>query len=107
MHAQAPSMASTAEKMAGRQSLKGSYLSKVLSAPTGYGTDYALFQFVYDFHMWTMLGSKKHIRGGQIPLRILLKGASFSPPYWRLRHHALIDAQRQLGYPTMFYTTSP
>eukprot|EP00972_Heterocapsa_arctica_P102884 15163339-Heterocapsa_arctica.AAC.1 len=67
--------------MAGRQSLKGSYVAKVLSPLIGYGTDYALFQFVYDLHMWTMLGAKKHLRGrgGEVPLRILLRGASFSP----------------------------
>ena len=79
------------------------YMTKVLSPLIGYGTDYALFQFVYDLHMWTMLGAKKHVRGGEVPLRVLLKGASFSPLHWRLRHLALIDAQRQLGYPTLFY----
>ena len=95
------------ERLQGRQSLKRSYLAKVLSPLIGYGTDYALFQFVYDLHMWGTLGAKQHVKGGEIPLRVLLKGASFSPLYWRLRHHALIDAQRQLGYPTMFFTMSP
>ena len=96
-----------AEKAAGRQSLKGSYVAKVLSPVIGYGSDYGLFQFVYDLHMWTSLGSKKHIRQGAVPMRILLRGASFSPLYWRLRHNALIDLQRQIGYPTLFYTMSP
>ena len=73
----------------------------------GYGTDYALFQFVYDLHMWTMLGSKKNVGQDKVPLRIMLKGASFSPHFWRLRHLALIDAQRQLGFPTLFFTMSP
>jgi len=91
----------------GHRSLKGSYLAKVLSPVIGYGTDYSLFQFVYDLHMWTMLGAKKNIRQGEVPLRILLKGASFSPVFWRLRHLALIDAQRQLGFPTLFFTMSP
>ena len=96
-----------AAKQSGRQSLKSSNMTKVLSPLIGYGTDYALFQFVYDLHMWTILGAKKHVRGGEVPLRVLLKGASFSPLYWRLRHHALIDTQRQLGYPTLFYTMWP
>ena len=60
-----------AAKQSGRQSLKSSYMTKVLSPLIGYGTDYALFQFVYDLHMWTMLGAKKHVRGGEVPLRVL------------------------------------
>jgi len=38
---------------------------------------------------------------------VMLKGASFSPMFWKSRHFALVDIQRQLGYPTMFYTVSP
>ena len=59
-------------------------MTKVLSPLIGYGTANALFQFVYDLHMWTMLGAKKHVRGGEVPLLVLLKGASFSQLYWRL-----------------------
>ena len=37
-----------ASKKAGPKSLKSNYLAKVLSPVIGYGTDYTLFQFVYD-----------------------------------------------------------
>ena len=40
-------------------------------------------------------------------LQVLLKNAKFSPLYWAVRHNALIDCQRQLGYPTLFFTISP
>jgi hypothetical protein len=58
--------------------------------------------------MWTLLGAKRNFgERKEVPLRILCKGVSFSPLYWRLRHAALIDAQRQLGFPSLFYTISP
>ena len=37
----------------------------------------------------------------------MLKGAKFSPLYWAVRHNALIDLQRQIGYPTLFFTIAP
>ena len=95
------------EGKSGRQSAKTSFISKVLSPIISVGTTYKLFQFVYDLHMWTMLGSKRNLKGGTIPPRVLLKGASFSPKFWKARHSALIDLQRQLGYPTMFVTKAP
>ena len=95
------------EKETGRHSLKASYLAKVLGPVIGYGADYELFQFTYDLHMWTMLGAKRNLRGGDVPLRILMKGANFTPGYWRVRHLALIDMQRQLGLPQLFFTLSP
>jgi len=65
-----------------RHSLKGSYIAKVLGPLIGYGTDYCLFQFVYDLHLWSLLGAKRTLRGsaGEVPLRILC--SSFSPLYW-------------------------
>ena len=43
-----------------RQSLKASFLAKLSGPIIGYGEDYALFQYIYDLHMWTTLGSKKN-----------------------------------------------
>ena len=79
----------------------------MLGPVIGYGNDYELFQFVYDLHLGTMLGSKRNLKRGEIPLRILMKGASFTPGYWKVRHLALIDMQRQLGLPQLFFTLSP
>ena len=89
-----------------RNSLKQSYLAKVLGPLMGYGTEYALFQFVYDLHLWTKLGSKKNLTS-RAPMRVLMKGESFSPFFWRLRHLAVLDMQRQLGMPTFWYTLAP
>lgn len=36
-----------------------------------------------------------------------MKNAKFSPMYWKVRHHALIDLQRQIGYPKLFFTIAP
>ena len=35
------------------------------------------------------------------------KNASFSPKYWRARHLALLDLQRQVGLPFLFRTRAP
>ena len=43
----------------------------------------------------------------RIPLRLALKAAPFSPEYWRVRHLALIDMQRQCGLPNLFRTRAP
>ncbi|CAK0798079.1 unnamed protein product, partial [Prorocentrum cordatum] len=88
-----------------RQSLKRSYTAKVFSPVIGYGADTELAQFVYDLWLWTALGGKKH--AAKVPMRLALAGMSFSPEYWRTYHFALIDLQRQLGFPTLFVTLSP
>ena len=59
-----------------RASLKASYLAKVLSPVLGYGADYELFQFVWDLHMWSMLGGKKNLHN-DVPLRVMLAGSPF------------------------------
>ena len=89
----------------GRQSLKASFLAKVLSPVLGYGTDAELSQYVYDLWMWTRLGGAKNSSG--VPLRLALAGSSFSPEFWRTWHCALLDVQRQVGLPTLFLTIAP
>ena len=89
----------------GRQSMKASFLAKVLSPVLGYGTDAELSQYVYDLWMWTRLGGAKNSSG--IPLRLALAGNSFSPEFWRTWHSALLDVQRQVGLPTLFLTIAP
>ena len=91
-------------KDSARQSLKASFLAKVMSSVIGYASDYELAQFVYDLWLWSSLGAK-HASGVQ--MRVALAGKPFSPEYWRTRHFALLDLQRQLGYPTLFVTTAP
>ena len=54
------------------------FLAKVLGPIIGYGTDFELLQFVYDLHMWTVLGGKKNACH-DVPMRVLLKGSPFSP----------------------------
>ena len=36
-----------------------------------------------------------------------MKGSNIMPLYWAVRHQALIDLQRQIGYPTLFFTIAP
>ena len=92
-------------KESDRQSLKASFLAKVTSAVIGYASDYELAQFVYDLWLWSALGGAKHASGVQ--MRVALAGKPFSPEYWRTRHFALLDLQKQLGYPTLFVTIAP
>ena len=92
-------------KDSARQSLKASFLAKVMSSVIGYASDYELAQFVYDLWLWSSLGGAKHASGVQ--MRVALAGKPFSPEYWRTRHFALLDLQKQLGYPTLFVTIAP
>ena len=89
-----------------RHSAKTSFMAKLLSPVLGYGNDYKLLQYLYDLSMFSALGGAKNAQR-HIPLRVLLKGAKFSPAYWKVRHYALLDLQRQLGYPTLFITIAP
>ena len=90
----------------GRQSIRRSFLQKVLGPVAGYSEEYELLHFVYDLVMWSTLGGTKNSAKG-IPLRLALKNASFSPEYWRARHLALLDLQRQVGLPFLFRTRAP
>ena len=84
------------------------FLRKVLSPVIGYGADYQLLHFVYDLSMWTTVGAKKNIASQfGAPLRLVLKNCSWTPEYWRIKHRAVVDAQRQCGNATLFRTRAP
>eukprot|EP00439_Symbiodinium_sp_Y106_P010568 s10606_g1.t1 len=93
------------EQVQKRQSFKASYLAKVLSPLIGYGVDFELTQFVYDLWLYTGIGSADRATG--LSLRAALAGKSFAPEYWRTKHAALVDLQKQLGPPTLFITIAP
>ena len=90
----------------GRHSIKRSFMRKVLSPIIGYGQDFELLQFIYDLTMWSCIGGGKNACAG-MPLRLVLKGETFSPLYWKSKHQALIDMQRQCGFPALFKTMAP
>jgi hypothetical protein len=72
----------------------------------GYGAAFELLQFVYDLNLWSSLGAKRNIARG-VPLRIMLRGHTFSPLYWKTVHNGLVDLVRQLGFPSIFFTMAP
>ena len=90
----------------GRHSIRRSFLKKVFSPVVGYSEDYELLHFVYDLVMWSALGGTKNSAKG-ISLSLALKQAPFAPSYWRVRHLALMDLQRQCGMPKLFRTRAP
>ena len=90
----------------GRHSVRHNFMTKVFSPVVGYSEEYELMQFVYDLVMWSCLGSAKN-SAKKVPLRLALKGQSFTPAYWLVRHLGLIDMQRQCGYPALFRTRAP
>ena len=88
--------------------IKRGFLRKVLSPVIGYGLDYTLLHFVYDLSMWTTVGTKKNIaRQHDAPLRLILSSCPWTPQYWRIRHQAVIDMQRQCGNAALFRTRAP
>ena len=89
-----------------RHSVKRSFMRKVLGPIIGYSQDFELLQFVYDLTMWSRIGGGKNARP-DLPLRLVLKGETFSPLYWKTKHQALIDMQRQCGFPSLFKTMAP
>ena len=90
----------------GRHSVRRSFLNKVFSSVVGYSEEYELLHFVYDLVMWSALGGTKNSARG-VPLWLALKEAPFAPSYWRVRHQALLDMQRQCGMPKLFRTRAP
>ena len=86
--------------------LKRSYMALVLSPVLDFSLSYELLHFAFDLGLWTDLGAKRNLNLGT-PLRLLLKGHSFSSEYWRDMHRALVDLTRQKGYPPIFATHSP
>ena len=88
--------------------IKHSFMRKVFSPVIGYSGEYELLHFVYDLSMWTTVGTKKNVgnRYG-ISLRLILKNCPWTAQYWRIRHQAVIDMQRQCGNATLFRTRAP
>ena len=88
--------------------IKRGFLRKVLSPVVGYGAEYSLLHFVYDLSLWTTIGTKKNIAApSNVALRHLLKGSPWTPEYWRVRHRAVLDMQRQCGHASLFRTRAP
>ena len=86
--------------------IKRGFLRKVLSPVVGYGAEYDLLHFVYDLSLWTTIGTKKNVaRQFDIPIRLVLSG--WTPQYWRIRHLAVLDMQRQCGNAALFRTRAP
>ena len=86
--------------------VRRTYMSHVLSEILDFSASYEILHFTYDLALWTDIGSKRNL-GYSVPLRLLMKGHSFSSEYWRSMHRALIDLVRQKGYPPVFSTHSP
>ena len=88
--------------------IKRGFMRKVLSPVMGYGADYELLHFVYDLSLWTTVGTKRNLASRHgVALRHMLKGCPWTPEYWRVRHHAVIDMQRQCGNAALFRTRAP
>jgi hypothetical protein len=94
------------ESQACRHSTKRSFAAKIFGPLLGYGADFELLQMVYDLNLWTALGSKKNAKAG-VPMRLMMKGHSFSPEYWKAIHLSLVDLVKQVGFPTIFWTMAP
>ncbi|CAK9101303.1 ATP-dependent DNA helicase PIF1 [Durusdinium trenchii] len=90
----------------GRGSVRRSFLKKILGPILDYAAEYSLMQFIFDLTLWSDLGAKRHACP-QMPMRIMLKGSTFTPAYWALRHAAVLDLQRQCGFPVLFKTWAP
>ena len=95
-----------AEEESGRHSVKRSFMRKVFSPIIGYGQDFQLLQFAYDLTMGSRIGGGKNACAG-LPLRLVLKGETFSPLYWKSKHQALMDMQHHCNYPSLFKTMAP
>ena len=91
-----------------RHSTKRAFAALALSPHIGFGSAYNLLHFAYDLNLWSALGGKKSTSTAySTPMRVLMKGHTFSPLYWKIVHWALLDYVRQLGYPKVFWTLSP
>ncbi|WP_422022093.1 hypothetical protein [Pyruvatibacter mobilis] len=87
-----------AEARAGRQSVKKNFLAKVLGPIADYAGDYELLHFVFDLSTWSDIGGKKGALHG-MPMWQAMKGAVWTPQYWKVRHAAALDMQAQCGLP--------
>ena len=97
--------ADTGPSVGTRQSAKASFLAKVHSALIGYNSDDKLLQFVYDLWLFTTLGGAKNSAG--VGIREALASKPYSPEVWRTYHTALVDLQKQIGWPSLFITIAP
>ena len=89
----------------GRQSAKASFLAKAHSCVIGYNGDPTLLQFVYDLWLFTTVGAARSSTSSSI--REALASKPYSPELWRGYHAALVDLQRQIGWPQLFATIAP
>ena len=89
-------------------STKRWYQALAMCAIYDYGAANDLLQFAWDLNLWTSIGAKRNVKEGEnVPLKVKMKGNSFSPLYWRKAHLALIDLVRQRGSPQIYFTFSP
>ncbi|CAE7258069.1 PIF1 [Symbiodinium sp. CCMP2592] len=89
-----------------RQSLRRSFLAKAMGPIADYAGDHELLHFVFDLYMWSDVGGKKGALHG-MPMWRALKGAPWTPQYWKVRHAAALDMQAQCGFPVAFFTWAP
>ena len=89
-----------------RHSAKASFLAKAHSCIVGYNSDPALLQFVHDLWLFTTVGGARH-SSQSTSIREALASKPYSPELWRGYHAALVDLQRQLGWPQLFITIAP
>ena len=88
-----------------RQSAKASFLAKIRSALVGYSEEPLLLQFVWDLWMWSGIGGARNASG--LRVREALASKPYSPEIWKANHMALVDLQKQIGWPALFITISP
>ena len=88
-----------------RHSAKASFLAKVHSCVAGYSSDPDLLHFIWDLWLWSAVGGAKNASG--VHIREALAGKPFSPELWRTYHMALVDLQKQVGWPSLFITIAP
>ena len=87
-------------------STKKAYQALVMSGVLDFAASYEFTHFAFDLNLWTCLGSKRNL-GLAVPMRLMMRGHSFSPDYWKDFHRVVIDLVRQRGYPQIFETNSP
>ena len=91
-----------------RSSLKISFMNKVFGQICDYGTNFELLQFHYDLWIFkTVSAAITTGRNKNCSAVRALEDKTFSQEYWKWQHRSLIDAVRQLGYPSLFITISP
>ncbi|CAK0885979.1 unnamed protein product [Prorocentrum cordatum] len=95
------------QEMSERTSVKWSFITKCLSPLLVFWSKFELLQFVYDLNLWATLGGKKNLGLDNVPMRVLMKGHTFSPLYWKEVHNGLVDLVRQIGFPKLFFTIAP